>query len=178
LICVNFGPFGLIDLDPRHLFSSRQVYRGRISTMDDVKTRLLETARAAQAHAYARYSHFKVGAALLADDGKIYGGANVENASYPEGLCAEASAIGAMITGGGRRIREFLIIADGLLLCPPCGACRQRIREFADDETPVHLAGPQGHRHTFRLADLLPVSFGAANLLATPAHGSTQAVEC
>jgi cytidine deaminase len=132
--------------------------------MDDLKTKLLEAARRAQANAYANYSHFKVGAALLADDGKIYAGANVENASYPEGQCAETSAIGAMITGGAHRIKEILIIADGPLLCTPCGGCRQRIREFADDDTPVHIAGPDGYRHTFRFGDLLPASFSARNL--------------
>jgi cytidine deaminase len=137
-------------------------------TMDDLKTKLLKTARAARTQAYANYSHFKVGAAILADDGKIYAGANVENASYPEGQCAETSAIGAMITGGGRRIREILIIADGPLLCTPCGGCRQRIREFADDETLVHIAGPEGHRQTFRFADLLPVSFSLRNLSERP----------
>ena len=136
---------------------------------DEVKTRLLKAATAARENAYAPYSRFRVGAALLADDGNIYSGANVENATYPEGQCAEASAIGAMITGGGRKIRELLVVADGPKLCTPCGGCRQKIQEFADEATKVHVAGLEGHRKTFQLAELLPFSFNAENL---PASGS------
>ncbi|HVJ53806.1 MAG TPA: cytidine deaminase [Aliidongia sp.] len=130
----------------------------------DARTRLFEAARAVQANAYARYSDFKVGAAILADDGRIYVGTNVENAAYPEGLCAESVAIGAMIAGGARRIEALLVIGDGPHLCAPCGGCRQRIREFANDETPVHIAGPEGWRRTFSVAELLPASFGGRNL--------------
>jgi cytidine deaminase len=132
--------------------------------MDDVKTKLLEAARAAQRNSYARYSGFKVGAALLADDGEVYSGSNVENASYAEGQCAETSAIGAMITAGGKQIVELLIVADGPLLCTPCGGCRQRIREFVKDDALVHSAGPEGLRRTFHLKELLPASFGSENL--------------
>jgi cytidine deaminase len=132
--------------------------------MVDAKMRLFEAALAAQRNAYARYSNYKVGAAILADNGKIYSGANVENASYPEGQCAETSAIGAMITDGGKRILEMLLVADGPVLGSPCGGCRQRIREFADDDALIHIAGPEGLRRTFRFTDLLPVSFDSSNL--------------
>ena len=128
---------------------------------DALRARLLDAASAAQKNAYARYSSFHVGAALLADNGKIYAGANVENASYPEGQCAETSAIGAMVTDGGRAILEILIL--GSSPCTPCGGCRQRIAEFARQdarqETKVHVAGAQGILRTFRMEDLLPASF-------------------
>jgi cytidine deaminase len=125
---------------------------------------LFAAAKAAQTRAYAPYSNFKVGAALLADDGAIYPGCNVENAAYPVGACAEAGAISAMITGGGRAIRAILVLGEGEELVTPCGACRQRIREFATPETPIAIAGPEGIRARFSLAELLPASFGPANL--------------
>ncbi len=107
---------------------------------------------------------YRVGAALRTPDGAIYAGGNVENASYPEGWCAETSAIAAMAAAGGRRIAEICVIGDGEALCTPCGGCRQRIREFADDATIVHVAGPEGVRATFRLSALLPKSFGPGHL--------------
>jgi cytidine deaminase len=125
---------------------------------------LFEAAKAAQARAYVPYSRFKVGSAILADDGRIYAGCNVENAAYPTGTCAEAGSVAAMVLGGGKAIREVLVIGDGPVLCTPCGNCRQRIREFAKPETPVHVAGPEGVRHTFTLEELLPASFGPDNL--------------
>jgi cytidine deaminase len=125
---------------------------------------LLAAALAARAGAYAPYSRYAVGAALRAEDGKIYAGANVENAAYPAGLCAEAAAIGAMIAGGARRIEEMLIVAEGAALCTPCGACRQRIREFAAPDAAIHVANPGGVRRSFTVAELLPHSFGPENL--------------
>lgn len=125
---------------------------------------LFAAAKAAQQKAYAPYSRFKVGAAILADDGKVYSGCNVENAAYPVGACAEAGAISAMIAGGARAIRAILVLGDGAELVTPCGACRQRIREFAMPQTPVAIAGPEGIRTRFSLAELLPASFGPANL--------------
>ncbi len=125
---------------------------------------LFTAARAAQAQAYVPYSRFKVGAAILADDGKVYAGCNVENAAYPTGTCAEAGAVAAMVLGGGRAIREALVIGDGRQLCTPCGNCRQRLREFAKPDTPVHVAGPEGIRRSFTLGELLPASFGPDNL--------------
>jgi cytidine deaminase len=125
---------------------------------------LFAAARAAQATAYAPYSRFKVGAALRAPSGAVYAGGNVENAAYPEGVCAETSAISAMAAAGERRIVEICVIGDGEALCTPCGGCRQRIREFADGETMIHVAGPEGVRATFRLSALLPESFGPGHL--------------
>jgi cytidine deaminase len=125
---------------------------------------LFEAAKAAQAKAYAPYSHFNVGAALRTPSGAIFSGCNVENAAYPQGACAEAGAIGAMALAGERRIAEMLVIGDGEGLCTPCGGCRQRIREFASADTPVHIAGPDGLRLTLTLAELLPYSFGPENL--------------
>jgi cytidine deaminase len=125
---------------------------------------LLEAALKARANAYAPYSRFTVGAALRAEDGRIYAGANVENAAYPEGLCAEAGAIGAMAAAGARRIAEIVVVADGAALCTPCGACRQRIREFAAPDATIHVAGPEGIRRSFTLTELLPESFGPENL--------------
>jgi cytidine deaminase len=125
---------------------------------------LFAAAKAAQAKAYVPYSRFKVGSAIIADDGKIYAGCNVENAAYPSGTCAEAGSIAAMVLGGGLAIREILVIGDGAALCTPCGNCRQRIREFAKGTTPVHVAGPDGVRRSFTLDELLPASFGPDNL--------------
>lgn len=125
---------------------------------------LFAAALTAQRKAYAPYSRFRVGAAILADDGTIYPGCNVENAAYPVGACAEAGAISAMIAGGARAIRAIVVIGDGTELVTPCGACRQRIREFAAPETPIAIAGPEGIRARFSLAELLPASFGPANL--------------
>jgi len=125
---------------------------------------LFDAAKAAQRNAYAPYSHFDVGAALRSRSGAIFAGCNVENAAYPQGACAEANAIGAMALAGERAIAEMLVIGDGEGLCTPCGGCRQRIREFAQPQTRVHIAGPEGVRLTLTLAELLPHSFGPENL--------------
>ena len=125
---------------------------------------LFAAAKAAQASAYAPYSRFKVGAALRTPSGAVFAGGNVENASYPEGVCAETSAISAMAAAGERRIAEICVMGDGEGLCTPCGGCRQRIREFADASTLVRVAGPEGLRKTFRLEELLPASFGPGHL--------------
>jgi cytidine deaminase len=127
-------------------------------------TELFAAAKAAQANAYAPYSRFKVGAALRVPSGAIFCGCNVENAAYPQGSCAEAGAVAAMALAGERRIVEILVIGDGDALCTPCGGCRQRIREFADPSTVIHIAGPEGVRATFTLSQLLPESFGPDHL--------------
>src|SRR3954469_20751014 len=126
--------------------------------------KLLEAAAAVRAHAHAPYSKFPVGAAVLDDRGQIHVGCNVENASYPQGTCAETSAIAAMVANGGKRIRAILVIAEGEGLCTPCGACRQRISEHAEDATPVLVAQGDRVRATFTLEQLLPHSFGPENL--------------
>jgi cytidine deaminase len=133
-----------------------------------LKKKLLAAAQHARGRAYAPYSRFQVGAAILADDGKIYSGGNVENAAYPNGVCAETSAISAMVLGGAKKIREIAVIAGGPKLVTPCGGCRQRIAEFADPETPVHICGPEGLKTTFTIAELLPASFDQRNLPKKP----------
>ena len=128
---------------------------------------LVNAAIAAMEKAYAPYSRFHVGAAILDADGQIHCGANVENAAYPIGHCAEASAIAAMIMAGKRQIVKIAVAGgsgeDGML-CTPCGGCRQRIREFAAPDVPVLIADPNGLRATFNLETLLPESFGPENL--------------
>jgi cytidine deaminase len=122
---------------------------------------LFAAALAVRERAYAPYSQYLVGAALRDESGRVHAGANVENAAYPQSQCAEASAIGVMIAAGGRKITEVLVIADGSLGLPsPCGACRQRLSEFAAPETPVHLAGLAGVIRSVTLGELLPLSFG------------------
>ncbi|QCG96221.1 cytidine deaminase [Azospirillum sp. TSA2s] len=130
-------------------------------------SRMIEAARAARENAHAPYSKFKVGAAILGESGRIFAGCNVENAAYPQGQCAESSAIGAMVTAGDRRIRAIVVMggeAGAEEICTPCGGCRQRIREFATAETPIHICDPAGLRRTFSLEILLPESFGPTNL--------------
>jgi cytidine deaminase len=132
--------------------------------MDADLQSLFDAARAAQAQAYAPYSGFAVGAALRDMQGRIHAGCNVENAAYPVGTCAEAGAIAAMMAQGGRRIAALLVLGPGPGLVTPCGACRQRIREFAAPETPIHVADADGVRARFTLGALLPDSFGPENL--------------
>ncbi|MCY1665143.1 cytidine deaminase [Rhizobium sp. SL86] len=120
---------------------------------------LFEAAREAMGKAYAPYSKFPVGAAIRADDGKIYLGANVENLSFPQGWCAEPTAIGNMVMGGGRKIVEIAVIAEKLACCPPCGGCRQKIAEFAGPETRVYLCDDMGVQKTLTMDELLPFSF-------------------
>jgi homotetrameric cytidine deaminase len=120
--------------------------------------RMVSLARTAMERAYAPYSHFHVGVALRDESGALHSGANVENGAYPQGACAEASAIGALVTAGGQRIEEVVVMADTELIVP-CGGCRQRLSEFAAAGTPVHLSGPEGVRRTVTLAELLPLAF-------------------
>lgn len=129
--------------------------------MDD---QLLAAAKAAMEKAYAPYSNFPVGAAIRGSGGAVYVGCNVENAAYPQGCCAEASAISAMVMDGETRIAEIAVIGKGEALVTPCGGCRQRIREFASGDVEIHVCGPDGLRRSFTLAELLPESFGPENL--------------
>lgn len=125
---------------------------------------LFEAALAARARAYAPYSNFAVGAAVRGLGGGIHGGCNVENAAYPQGACAEAAAISAMILAGETRIVEVCVVGGGEGLCTPCGGCRQRLREFSADTVKIHVCAPQGWQRTFSLGELLPASFGPENL--------------
>jgi cytidine deaminase len=120
---------------------------------------LFEAARAAMSLAHAPYSKFTVGAAIRAEDGKIYAGANIENLSFPQGWCAEPTAISQMIMGGARKIVEMAVIAEKLPLCPPCGGCRQKIAEFATAKTPIYLCDETGVKKTMTMEELLPHSF-------------------
>ena len=124
---------------------------------------LLNLAQKAASNAYVPYSNFHVGAAILSDSDKLYSGCNVENVSYPVGTCAEAGAIAAMIAGGDKKIKEILIYASSKELITPCGACRQRIAEFADSSTLIYLANDEGIKQTYTIAELLPCSFKDCN---------------
>jgi len=125
---------------------------------------LIAAATDAMQRAYAPYSDYKVGAALRADDGSVHAGANVENAAYPQGQCAEASAIGVMVAAGRRQVVEAAVIAGSDRLCVPCGGCRQRLREFMPLDATIHLCSAAGERRTTTLAELLPLSFGPESL--------------
>lgn len=125
---------------------------------------LIRAAITAMASAYAPYSGFSVGAAIRDEHGHIHTGVNVENAAYPQGSCAEAGAIAAMIMAGGRHITAIAVAGKGDLLCTPCGGCRQRIREFAKPKTPILIAGEDGFQQSFTLDTLLPHSFGPDHL--------------
>jgi homotetrameric cytidine deaminase len=125
---------------------------------------LVTMARDAARNAYVPYSNFPVGAAVRTTDGRRFAGANVENAAYPQGQCAEASAIGALATGGGGQIAEVVVAAPSRALCTPCGGCRQRLREFAGLDAPIHLVDYDRVRRTTSLAELLPLSFGPGHL--------------
>jgi cytidine deaminase len=106
--------------------------------------RLLQAARAVRQHAHAPYSRFAVGAALLDEHGRVHAGCNVENAAYPQSLCAEAVALGMLVASGGTRVRAAVIVGDAAQPVTPCGGCRQKLREFAADDTPVASADSRG----------------------------------
>lgn len=125
---------------------------------------LLQAALQAREHAYAPYSNFAVGAAVVDEHGRIHQGCNVENAAYPEGVCAEAGAISALVLAGGRRVTAVAVVAQAAQPVTPCGGCRQKLREFADDRTPVLVGDPSGLRLRTTLAELLPASFGPDHL--------------
>jgi cytidine deaminase len=128
--------------------------------MSEPPASMLDLARQALASAHAPYSRFRVGACVRAASGRLYAGCNVENASYGLTQCAEATAIGAMVTAGDREIVEVVILTERPQLCPPCGRCRQQLAEFAKPGVRVHLCGPQGVQLTTTLGELLPLAFG------------------
>lgn len=125
---------------------------------------LLQAATDVRERAYAPYSRFKVGAALRSTSGAVHVGCNVENVAYPEGTCAEAGAIAAMIASGDTRISEIWVIADSPEPVPPCGGCRQKIAEFADQSVQVTLCTTDGKQKVMSVADLLPGVFTAAHM--------------
>ena len=126
--------------------------------------KLFEGAKKVREKSYAPYSKFKVGAAFLTEDNSIVVGCNVENAAYPQSQCAEASAIGNLISQGYKNIVEIVVIGSGNKLCSPCGGCRQRLREFSKLDVPIHMCSVEGHIKTSTLGELLPDSFGPENL--------------
>ena len=125
---------------------------------------MFEAAKKARENAHVPYSKFKVGAAFLTEDNSIVVGCNVENAAYPQSQCAEASAIGNLISQGYKKIVEIVVIGSGNKLCSPCGGCRQRLREFSKLDVPIHMCNIDGHIKTSTLGELLPDSFGPENL--------------
>lgn len=125
---------------------------------------LLTAATDVRLRAYAPYSRFKVGAAIRATSGAVHVGCNVENVAYPEGTCAEAGAIAAMIAAGDTRIAEVYVIADSPEPVPCCGGCRQKLAEFADQDVRVTLCTTDGKSRTMTVADLLPGVFTAAHM--------------
>ena len=126
--------------------------------------KLFEEAKKVREKAHVPYSQFKVGAAFLTEDNSIVVGCNVENAAYPQSQCAEASAIGNLISQGYKNIVEVVVIGSGNKLCSPCGGCRQRLREFAKLDVSIHMCNIEGHLKTSTLDELLPDSFGPENL--------------
>ncbi len=127
---------------------------------------LLLAAQAVRRHAHAPYSRFAVGAAVLDEQGRIHAGCNVENAAYPQGWCAEASALAVMVASGGKRVLAVAVCALADEPVTPCGGCRQKLREFAADDCPVWVADAAGLRASFTLGELLPCSFGPQHLKA------------
>lgn len=136
------------------------------SLTDAQQDALLQAARAARLQAYAPYSRYRVGAAVLDEAGRIHAGCNVENAAYPEGLCAEAGALSAMVLAGGTRARAVLVVGTGGAWITPCGGCRQKLREFCAPDTPILTANEQAMGPRYTLAQLLPESFGPDHLPA------------
>ena len=128
---------------------------------------LIEAARAVRENAYVPYSRFKVGAALRTQSGAVFAGCNVENVAYPEGTCAEAGAIAAMAAAGEYRIAEVAVIADSPSPVPPCGGCRQKLKEFADGDVKVTMATTDGAVLTMTVAELLPGAFDAGHMERT-----------
>ncbi|WP_430448127.1 cytidine deaminase [Rhodophyticola sp.] len=125
---------------------------------------LLDAAAAVRLNAHAPYSGFKVGAALRSVEGREHRGCNVENIAYPEGTCAEAGAIAAMVAAGDSRIAEVAVIADSPAPVPPCGGCRQKLAEFADGDVVVTLATTDGATLRMTVAELLPGAFNADHM--------------
>jgi len=122
---------------------------------------LIDAAKAVRPNAHAPYSGYRVGAALIDDTGAMHTGCNVENAAYPEGACAEANAIGAMVAAGGKRIAAIAAVggADDIEACTPCGGCRQSILEFADENTRIFLVGEDNCIDSYSIDELLPAAF-------------------
>ena len=135
-------------------------------SVDEHRDALIAAALAVRRHAHAPYSRFAVGAAVLDELGRIHAGCNVENASYPQGWCAEASALAVMVSAGGHRVQAVVVCAVAEQPVTPCGGCRQKLSEFAEANCPVWVADAHSLRATYTLGELLPFSFGPDTLLA------------
>ncbi|MDF1598739.1 cytidine deaminase [Mesorhizobium sp. YIM 152430] len=120
---------------------------------------LFAAAREAMRRAYAPYSKFPVGVALLTTDGRVFTGANIEIASYPEGWCAETTALGHYVMAGGGKLAEIIVVAEKMDRITPCGGCRQRLAEFADPDTKLHMCDQNGIVETVTMAEILPFGF-------------------
>ncbi|WP_343684853.1 cytidine deaminase [Asticcacaulis sp.] len=120
---------------------------------------LFEAAKAAAAFSHSPYSGFPVGAAIRTPDGRIFSGTNVENLAFPQGWCAETSALAQMIMGGAKQVTEIAIFAPKKAACPPCGGCRQKLAEFSNGSAQIHLCDDEGVAQTVTLAELLPMMF-------------------
>ena len=120
---------------------------------------MIESAKRVRCSAYAPYSNYQVGACIRTENDTLFAGCNVENVAYPAGQCAEANAIGTMVSQGERKIKDVVIVVDDKNLCPPCGGCRQRLSEFSSPQTRIHLYNVIGDHRTFTMAELLPVPF-------------------
>lgn len=132
--------------------------------MHEAAEEMLELARKARDNAYAPYSKYRVGVCIKSTNDHLYIGCNVENASYGLTQCAEATAIGNMITAGDHRIKEIVITSSGDLFCPPCGGCRQILSEFADPYVEIHLIKADNQAKSYTMAELLPESYGPHHL--------------
>jgi cytidine deaminase len=132
---------------------------------DALVQQLLKAAMDARQHSYAPYSKYLVGAAVLDEHGRIHAGCNIENAAYPQGWCAETTALGHMIMAGGRIARAVMVTGAGSEIITPCGGCRQKLREFAQPSDLIVIAGDSsGVRAHWTLEQLLPASFGPDHL--------------
>lgn len=135
------------------------------TTKNDPVQTLTNLAIDAQSKSYSPYSKFKVGAAIQTSSGQYYAGCNVENASYPESQCAEATAIGNMISQGDSHIEQVVIVSPNENPLPPCGGCRQKLAEFSQPNTPIHLVTSEGDVTTYTMHELLPHGFGKDDLI-------------
>ena len=134
------------------------------TTLDE----LLAASLDARSKSHSPYSNYAVGAAILDEQGRIHRGANMENAAYPQGWCAEATALGAMLMAGGKQAKAVLVTGPGPEIITPCGGCRQKLREFAALDLPVIAGDPRGIKAQWTLEELLPHSFGPEHLKASP----------
>ena len=134
-----------------------------MTKQNNQQIQLVQQAQKAMNKAYAPYSNFHVGATILDENNKIHAGCNVENSAYPLGVCAEGSAISNMILSGGKRIKKILIVSSGEMMVTPCGGCRQKIKEFGDEDTEIQIFHNE-QITSFSIDDLLPHSFSKKHL--------------